>query len=78
MREREAASRDALSAANSRIEVLSSQVALLAGREEAANAEAEAFASQVWGKRYWGGRDKRGEPRTGREVRGRERGEPVS
>lgn len=47
LREREGASRDALAAANARIEVLSNQVALLAEREDAANAEAEAFASQV-------------------------------
>ncbi|CAI5536604.1 unnamed protein product [Closterium sp. Naga37s-1] len=49
LREREQASKQALAAANQRIEELSTQVALLAAREDAANAEAEAFAGQVTG-----------------------------
>ncbi|GJP44710.1 hypothetical protein CLOM_g4069 [Closterium sp. NIES-68] len=49
LREREQASKQALGAANQRIEELSTQVALLANREDAANAEAEAFAGQVTG-----------------------------
>ncbi|CAI5471937.1 unnamed protein product [Closterium sp. Yama58-4] len=58
LREREQASKQALAAANQRIEELSTQVALLAAREDAANAEAESFAGQVgegWGRRGRGG-----------------------
>ena len=48
-------------------------MSLLAGREEAANAEAEAFASQVRGRRRGAG-----ERDGGREVRGRVTGKLVS